>query len=312
MYPITSIFRTERGLIPGYGLAPSKPGRYTFPTSLLLLSESNLRAVTCVEVSESVPSIIISTRRGWYGVQEDSYQGAPAYSIDNMPLRLLEPERSYISDEQVVDMAFRAAYSLAAIRLNALNAHIRDLVFVEFRAKPVAGREFTGAFQYILDFSRLTTPHIYMWLYHVLVCLFRTKALRINRNERIVRLSLNNVWWRDIVLMLFKHLAVDFSVEYGHRRAYVKFTRQEFRRMLTRMLQTKFPRLVEDFAFVDAVTTKDRIILDTDGITTLDVTHDIPDTPTRSKLHGKFTEYVGPHISFPEIDDFLETNGLIL
>lgn len=312
MYPITSIFRTERGLIPGYGLAPSRPGLYPFPNSIILLSENKLYNVTCVEVSEHIPSILITTRRGWYGVQEDSYQGAPIYSIDNMPLRLYEPDKSSMTDAEVANMAFRAFIALADVKLNALNTYIGDLNFVEMRSKRVTAQEVSTASQYILDFSKLTTPHIYMWLYHVLVLLFRTKALRIARNKSTVDLMLSNVWWRDIVLVLFKHLGLDYVVEFDQRRTHLRFTRRELRRMLTRMLQVKFKRLVEDFAFVDAVATKDRIILRTDGTVALDVVEDIPNEVTRTQIRGRFVEYVGPHISFPEIDDFLETNGLIL
>lgn len=312
MYPITSIFRTESGFIPGYGLAPARPGRYEFPTALLLLSRNTLHSVSCVEVSENIPGVVISTRRGFYGVQEDMYQGAPVFSIDNIPLRLIEPARSSLTDAQVVDMSMRATVALCALPLQAVNHRIRDLVFMEFRVKPISGQEANAAYQYILDFSKLSTAHIYMWFYHFLVCMFRLNGLRINRSENFIRLQMVNVWWRDIVLMLLKHFAVDYTMRFFNATSEVRFSRREFRRMLSRMLTVGFPRLVEDFALVDAVTTKDTVILGDDGVVVLDESTDAPGKITSTKLRGKYVEYVGLHISFPEITEFVETNGLIL
>lgn len=312
VYPITSIFRTERGIIPGYGLAPAHPGHYKFPTALLLMSENTLHSVTCVDVVGPTPGIVISTRRGFYGVQEDMYQGAPVFSIDNMPLRLMEPQKSAKSDEEIIALAFRAAYVAGGRKLHIINKDIRELVYLEFRSRPVSVDEYTSSFQYILDFSKISNKHIHMWFYHFLVCMFRMRSLRMNRNESFVRLDMAHVWWRDVALMLLKHFQVDFSVDYKNIFTRVRFTRTEFRRMLTRIFSVPFPRLVDDFAFIDAVTTRATVILDARAMATFDDVADTPGKLTRTKLHGKYVEYIGLHIAFPELTELIETNGLIL
>lgn len=312
MYPITSIFRTDRGLIPGYGLAPATPGRYEFPTPLIIMSDRLLHTITHVDVVGPAPGLVVSTRRGFYGVREDVYQGEPLFSIDNMPLRLIEPSATTVEHASVIDYAFRAAIVSAPVKLQEVNHRIRNMEFLEIRTRQVSGPEFAKSHMYICDFSKLTTPQTYMWLYHFLVCMFRMRALRMPRHDSTIRLAMNSIWWRDITIMLFKHFAVDFSLEYGSSITVMKFSRTDFRRMLTRLLSVPFKKVVDDFAFVDAVTTKDTVILDENGLVVLDEEHDVPDQTTRTRLRGKYLEYIGLHISFPEIPEFVETNGLIL
>lgn len=311
MYPITSIFRTDRGLIPGYGLAPAVCGCYELRTPTLIYSADKLLTISRVEVVGPAPSIIFSTRRGYCGIREDMYQGEPVFSIDNFPLRLIEPEAT-LSNAAVADLAFRAATATCSLRLQAINRKVRGMDFLEFRTHPVIGPEYARSHLYICNFSTLTNAQTYMWLYHFLVVMYRLGDMRMPRNSSFVHLYMRHIWWRDMVLMLFKHLNVDFSAEYGPSMTTVRFGRVELRRMLTRLLSVCFPKVVDDFSFIDAVTTKDTVILDSNGVVTLNEEHDVPSVLQRTRLRGKYLEYVGLHITFPELSEFVETNGLIL
>ena len=276
------------------------------------MSAQKLHTVTHVDVIGPEPGLVISTRRGFYGVREDVYQGEPVFSIDNMPLRLIEPAETTVPHAAVLEYAFRAATVTAPVKLQDVNRYIRDMAFLEMRSKQVSGQEFAKSHLYICDFSRLTTSQTHMWLYHFLVCMFRLRALRLVRTDSTVRLVMKVVWWRDIVIMLFKHFNVDFSLEYGNSVTTMKFSRTEFRRMLTRVMRVPFNRLVDDFALMDAVTTKDTVFLDENGHAVLNEEFDVPDNVVRTRLRGKYLEYIGLHVSFPEIAEFVETNGLIL
>lgn len=311
MYSITSVFRTETGLLPGYGIAPAVPGTYTLEKELIIISESKLYPVTEVEVISQRPGLVIATRRGHYTIVEEAYQGEPIYSIDNAPLSLTEPRKT-IDDEYVVQCAFYAGCWLSGLTWQETNTKIRKLAFPEIRSKNIALTEFFGGRRYILDFSKLKKSQVYSWLYHTLIIMHRAGGLYTPKWDANMHMNLSRVWWRDILLAILHNLNADFSIKLKSHAVYdLSMSRAEMRRCMARMLATKFTKAADDFDFADTVVTKTEVILDKSGKVVIVDEDDIPDKINKVLVRSKLSEFSNILIAFPQIQDKIEANGLI-
>lgn len=311
MYSMTSIFRTETGFLPGYGIAPAEPGTYTLEKELIIISEDKLYPITEIEVFKQRPGLVIATRRGHYPVIEEAYQGELVYSIDNAPMSLADPRKT-IDDEYVVQCAFYAGCWLSGLTWQQANAKIRKLAFPEIRSKNISLREFFGGRRYILDFSKLKKQQVYSWLYHTLIIMHRAGGLYTPKWDVNVHMNLSRVWWRDMLLAILHNLNADFSIKLKSHAVYdLSLSREEMRRCMARMLATHFTRSADDFAFADAVVTKTEVILDKDGKVFIVDEEDIPDKINKVQVQSKLSEFSNILIAFPQIQDKIEVNGLI-
>lgn len=311
MYSITSVFRSETGLLPGYAMVHSTPGEYEFEKEIILLSEERLYVVKRAIVHPPTAGLVLGCRRGHYAVSDDLYQGGLLTSIDNAPLFLREPRKT-IDDDIIPQMAVYAAFWMRGMSWKIANKTIRELTIADIRSKPMSMREWYSGRRYIFDFTKLKKYQVYSWLYHTLVIMFRIGSLTAPRKDDRIHIKLGRIWWRDMVLAVLHHLNVDFSLSLEKTLVIMKMSRREFHRMLTRLLRENFERKATDFDFIDAVVSKSCVILDKDGEIDIDDGMDIPDKIIRTQVDTKMSEFINIFISFPEIDDIIEANGLIL
>lgn len=277
----------------------------------MILNVDRIHVVTKVEVHEPTAGLVLATRKGHYAVHDDLYQGGLLTSIDNAPMGLREPRKT-VDDELVIQMAVYAAYWMRGHMWKSTNQSIRELTIADIRSKPIPMKDWYAGRRYILDFTKLKTYQVYMWLYHVFVILFRLGSITAPKKDNFIHITMARIWWRDMVVMLLHHLNVDFSIKMKKTAIEVTMTRREFHRMLSRMLRAKFPKKASDFDFVDAVVTKSCVILDTNGEIDIDDGVDVPDEIQQVEVMPKMSEFRNIFISFPEIDCIIEANGLIL
>lgn len=313
MYALTTIFRTETGICPAYTLVGHTPGRYDFDKPVLLISNDNVHAVTHAVVTPVLPGVVLTGRQGFVAVGEEYYKSLKLLSISNFPLHMVEPRRS-VPDEDIPARALDAGIALSGFQAVFVNRVVTKLRFLEIRTKPYTAAEYDACFDTAVNFRMLTAKQTYSWMYHLLVVLFRCKKVRVSNESgnQYVRIYLSHVFWRDIFIMLLKHLNADFFVKYEPKKTVVTFLKHDFRRMLARLLSNKFTRVVNDFAFIDSVSPKKSIILDTEGMVVVSDRVDNPAGLCVMRTQFRATAFSGCLVMFPELTGLIEANGFLL
>lgn len=310
MIPITSIFRTEKGLMPGYGIVPPAPGMYDLNNPLIILSEDTVVPIKRAEVY-TTSGIVVTTRQGALCVEDDLYHGQPIHAIKHGKLNLYEPPRK-IEDKIVSMYAFYAGVALSGEYWATLNKKVVSYKFQEIRSTGVSKKEYFQCRRYIMDFTQLTTDQIYGWLGELLQIMWRFGKIKAPLDTLKLSLLLKRSWWRDMLLCIFHHLGISFSLavdEVDPRFYNVQISRGVFHDLLSRLLEAKYDFAFKDLDFMHEALPSYVTLLDKDGnIDIIEARTAIPDGTVRWTLNKKLGAYKGLFINFPDLQEIPEAN----
>lgn len=318
IYAMTSIFRTDKGLAPGYTLAPpAEPGTYELAEPIGLLSGGDIHCATVVTIHKAAPLVILNTAMGWAAVTDEMNYGYSVVARSGGKARFA-PGKDVIADQLIMDAALLAAVHTAAFPLDRTNRMINRHALHEIRMSPYTSDEYKLGRRVLLDFARMTERQYMLFMYTFIAVMHRIGHVTVKDagGDKILQFRAEPVFWRDVVVTLAHIYKLrPFVRHFSRASAIISFSAQGFLEFTNAAFDAGVQAQFRDFRMLTKTATKLGVFVDERGYATLVEQHvDKKRSPSVEQLQHKLKPFTGRAVSFPELDGsiILEHNSMLV
>jgi len=312
MYAIQSIFRTSEGLIPGYGLAHPIPGTYEFVRPIILINGRQTHVVNTCIIKEKQSYKVLATNIGHYTAHKDIKGRKSLETLYNFPLRMYDPPKWSIPVKNAGKEGFYAAVASMRKDLFDTNRLINNLNFMPLVTKPIPEKKYLYYLKkYHFNFCHMSKPSIHSWMFHILQTYYKAKKLIISSDMTIVEMHFDHCFYKDLFMMIFKYLGIEFKVSYMISHGVFYFKMNEFSNLVKRLLSVHFTKVWYAMDFINNVSDTTSLIIEENGDQIISREQHSAEMFSRRTVY-KIKEAYGTTIEFPEIEGEIEHNGFVL